>query len=175
MKPNIAIATSVGLLVWAWTFLSLSFLEPRVLTWVTFLTWATFYAAGGATSGLAKSVASGIIGVAASFAIIWIDSKLGLAQYHLLVLSLLLGVLGWALCAFASTPLLSCIPASFIGAAAFFGAGAPMDIKLLSVLCSIVIGALLGLASQKLAGALTQSGATTMSPADAPQRQSGGS
>jgi len=174
MKQSLAIATSVGLLVWGWTFVSLSFLEPRVLTWITFLTWASFYAAGGGVNGLSKSIASGVLGVAASFAVMWIDSQLGLTQYHLLVLSLLLGVLGWVLCALASAPLLSCIPASFIGAAAFFGAGAPMDIKLLWILCSIVIGALLGLASQKLAGALTQSVATATSPTDAQQRQSVG-
>jgi uncharacterized protein DUF1097 len=169
MKQNLAIATSVGLLVWAWTFVSLGYLEPRVLTWVTFLTWASFYAAGAGKSGLAKSIASGIVGVLISAAVMWTDRQLGLAQYHLLVLSLLLGVLGWVLCALASIPLLGCIPASFIGAAAFFGASAPMDIKLLSVLCSIVIGAFLGLASQKLAGALTQ---PTAASSDAPSRQS---
>jgi hypothetical protein len=56
-----ASATSVGLLVVVWTFLSLGYLEPRVLTWVTFLTWASFLAAGGGSMGLAKSIASGIV------------------------------------------------------------------------------------------------------------------
>jgi hypothetical protein len=147
-----ASATSVGLLVMMWTFVSLGYLEPRVLTWVTFLTWASFFAAGGGTTGFARSIASGIVGVLASFAVMWVDSQLGLTHYHLPVLSLLLGMLGAVLCLLASLPLLSCIPASFIGAATFFAASTPMDMKLLWVLLSIVIGALLGLASQKLAG-----------------------
>jgi hypothetical protein len=157
MKPLHAIAVSVGILVWVWTFASLTYLEPRVLTWVTFLTWASFYAAGGGTQGLVRSIASGIVGVLASAAVVWIDLQLGLGPHHLLVLSLLLGILGLFLCAVSALPLLSCIPAGFIGAAAFFGAGAPLDARLAPVLCSIVIGALLGLASQRLAGALTKS------------------
>jgi hypothetical protein len=162
MTHNQASAMSVGLLVTAWTFLSLGYLEPRVLTWVTFFTWASFFAAGGGTTGLARSIASGIVGVGVSVAVVWFDSQLGLTQYHLPVRSLLLGLLGAVLCLLASLPLLSCIPASFIGAATFFAAGTPMDMRLFAVLTSIVIGALLGLASQKLAGVfVTRTGQKT--------------
>jgi hypothetical protein len=126
-----------------------------VLTWVTFLTWASFYAAGGGPSGLGKSIASGLVSVLAAAAVMWVGSQLTAGTYHLLMLSLLFGLLGWLLCAVAALPLLSCIPANFIGAAAFFGAGSPLDGKLLWVLCSVVAGALLGLLSQRLAGALT--------------------
>lgn len=154
MTQNQASAASVGLLVTAWTFLTLGYLEPPVITWVTFLTWASFFAAGGGVTGLARSIASGIVGLVLAFAVIWIDGQLGLTQYHLPVLSLLLGALGGVLCLLAVIPVLSCIPASFIGAATFFAAGKPAGVQLLWVLCSIVIGALLGLASQKLAGVL---------------------
>ncbi len=156
MKPVSAVAISVGLLVWGWTFLTFAYLEPRVSTWVTFLTWASFYAAGGAMSGLAKSIASGVVGVLASAAVIWLSTQIGLGSDQVVTLSLLLGILGWFLCAVSALPLLSCIPASFIGAAAFFGAGSPTGVKLLWILCSVIIGALLGLASQKLAGVLTK-------------------
>jgi hypothetical protein len=172
MKPNGAISLSVGLLVWAWTFVSFAYLEPRVLTWITFLTWASFYAAGGGTSGLSKSISSGIVGVLASAAVMWIDSRFSAGSYDLLVLSMLFGVLGWLLCKIATIPLLSCIPANFIGAAAFFGATAPMDVRLLWVLCSIVVGALLGILSQKIAGALTKPAATIVSSQRPEERQS---
>lgn len=155
MKPNRAVAVSVGLLVWGWTFVSLGYLEPRVITWVTFLTWASFFAAGGGPAGLGKSIASGLFGVLASAAVIWLDSHLNAGAYHLVVLSLLLGLLGALLCVVAALPLLSCIPASFIGASAFFAADSPLDGKLLSVLGSVVVGAFLGFISQRLAGALT--------------------
>jgi hypothetical protein len=155
MTQNQATATGVGLLVTAWSFLSLGYLEPHVITWATFLAWACFFAAGGGTTGLARSMASGIVGVLASFAIMWINGQLGLTQYNLLVLSVLLGLLTGGLCLLASLPLFSFVPASFIGAATFFAAGTPMDIKALAVLTSIVIGAVLGLASQKLIELLT--------------------
>ena len=43
---------------------------------------------------------------------------------------------------------------SIAWAAAFFGAGAPLDGRLGSVLVSLLIGALLGLSSQRLAALL---------------------
>jgi hypothetical protein len=51
--------------------------------------------------------------------------------------------------------LLGVIPASFIGAASFFGAGAPLDAKLGWVLLSLVCGAVMGLLSQRLAAVFT--------------------
>jgi hypothetical protein len=148
----------VGLLVCGWTFLTFTYLEPRVITWITFLTWASFYAAGAGMGGLGKSIASGIVGALASAVVIWLSTQIEAGSYQVLVLSLLLGILGWFLCAVSAHPLFSCIPASFIGAAAFFGAGSPLDVELLWVLCSVIIGAFLGLASQKLAGVLTKTG-----------------
>jgi hypothetical protein len=172
MKPLNAIAISVGLLVCGWTFLTFTYLEPRVMTWITFLTWASFFAAGGGSSGLAKSIASGIVGVLASAAVIWLNTQIGLESHQALALSLLLGILGWFLCAVSALPLLSCIPAGFIGAAAFFGAGSPVDVKLVWILCSVTIGALLGLASQKLAGALTKPDAESAPRSLTPRKQS---
>ena len=99
MNSSQAIAISVGLLVWGWTFISFAYLEPRVLTWITFLTWASFYAAGAGTSGLAKGIASGLLGALVSAALISLNTRLDqkylcLAQ----ILSSLLAVLGWFLC-----------------------------------------------------------------------------
>lgn len=157
MSQNQAIALSVGLLVWAWTFASFTWLEPRILTWITFLTWASFYAAGAGTNGLVKSIASGVLGVLASATVIWLNSYIGQGPFSLLILSTLLAALGWFLCTMAARALLSCIPASFIGAASYFGAGSPLDLKLLTVLGSIIAGAALGLASQRLAEFFTKS------------------
>lgn len=156
MSTHQAIAVGVGVLVWGWTFLSFSYLEPRILTWITFLTWASFFAAGAGSGGLAKSIASGLLGALASAAVIWLSTSLSQGAYALTILSSLLALLGWFLCIVASLPLLSCIPASFIGAAAFFGAGSPLDSRLLTVLGSIVIGAFLGIASQRLAAFFTK-------------------
>jgi hypothetical protein len=154
--------------VWCWSYIGLTYFEPHVLVWITFLTWASFYAAGGGRNGLAKSISSGIVGVLASAAVLWVDNRLSSGAYHLLVLSLLLGILGWFLCVISAIRLLSSIPASFIGASAFFGAGSPMDIKLVWVLTSVVVGAILGFTSQTLAGLLSVTGGEAIS---APRRR----
>ena len=157
MKPVNAISLSVGILVALWTFATLGFLEPKVITWITFLTWASFYAAGAGGAGLARSIACGAAGVLVSAGAVWLNGRLGggTQGVGLVIFSLLLGGLGWILCRMSQATLLGCIPASFIGAASFFGAGAPLNEKLVWVLLSIVCGAVMGLLSQRLAGVFT--------------------
>lgn len=157
MKPVNAISLSVGLLVTVWCFATLGFLEPKVITWITFLTWASFYAAGAGAGGLAKSIACGAVGVIVSALVVWLNARLGGGTQGggLVIFSLLLGALGWVLCRMSQITLLSVIPGSFIGAASFFGAGAPLDQRLGWVLLSIVCGSLMGLISQRLAGVFT--------------------
>jgi hypothetical protein len=157
MKPINAISISVGLLVFVWTFATLGYLEPKVITWITFLTWASFYAAGAGAKGFAKSIACGVVGVLISGLVVWINGAAGGSTQGLglLIFAALLGVLGWTLCRISQVDLLGVIPASFIGAAAFFGAGAPLDLKLAWVLLSIVCGSVMGLLSQRLAAMFT--------------------
>lgn len=157
MNPLNAISLSVGIFVGIWCFATLGFLEPKVMTWITFLTWASFFAAGGGRSGLIKAVASAFAGTLISAGIVWLNSQLGggVQGIGLLIFSGLLAVLGWALCQLSKVDLFSFIPGAFIGAASFFGAGAPLDSKLGWVLVSIVCGAVMGLISQQVGNRLT--------------------
>lgn len=152
-----AISLSVGLFVGIWCFATLGYLEPRVMTWITFLTWASFFAAGGGRSGLVKALASAFAGTLVSAVVVWLNGQLGggVQGVGLLIFSGLLAVLGWALCQLSKVDLFSFIPGAFIGAASFFGAGAPLDAKLGWVLVSIVCGAVMGLISQQVGNRLT--------------------
>ncbi len=152
-----AISASVGLLVGVWCYATLGFLEPKVMTWITFLTWASFFAAGAGKSGMAKAIVGAFAGALFSALVVITNGALGggVQGVGLLIFAGLLGVLGWALCQLSRVGLLSFIPAAFIGAASFFGAGAPLDQKLLWVLVSIVCGAVMGYLSELLGGALT--------------------
>ncbi|WP_353094534.1 DUF1097 domain-containing protein [Methylibium sp.] len=152
-----AISLSVGLWVGIWCFATLGYLEPKVMTWITFLTWASFYAAGGGKAGLVKAIASAFAGTLISAAIVWLNGQLGggVQGVGLLIFSLLLAVLGWALCQLSKVDLFSFIPGAFIGAASFFGAGAPLDGKLGWVLVSIVCGAVMRLISERMGQAMT--------------------
>jgi len=152
-----AISLSVGLWVGIWCFATLGFLEPKVMTWVTFLTWASFFAAGGGKVGLSKAVASAFAGALISATVVLVNGQLGggVQGFGLLIFSVLLAALGWGLCQLSKVGLFSFIPGAFIGAASFFGAGAPLDQKLGWVLVSIVCGAVMGLISERVGQAMT--------------------
>ena len=119
-----AISLSVGLLVGIWCFATLGFLEPKVMTWITFLTWASFFAAGGGRAGMVKAIASAFAGALVSALVVWLNGQLGggVQGIGLLIFSGLLAVLGWVLCQLSKVDLFSFIPGAFIGAASFFGA-----------------------------------------------------
>lgn len=152
MNPLNAVSLSVGLLVGIWCFATLGYLEPKIMTWITFLTWASFFAAGGGKAGLIKAVASAFAGTLISAGVVWLSGQLGggVQGIGLLIFSALLAVLGWLLCQLSKVALFSFIPGAFIGAASFFGAGAPLDQKLGWVLLSIICGAVMGLMSERL-------------------------
>ncbi|MDO9315254.1 MAG: DUF1097 domain-containing protein [Burkholderiaceae bacterium] len=152
-----AISLSVGLWVGIWCFATLGFLEPQVMTWITFLTWASFFAAGGGKVGLTKSIASAFAGTLISAAVVWLNGYLGggVQGFGLLIFSALLALLGWSLCQLSKIDLFSFIPGAFIGAASFFGAGAPLDAKLGWVLVSIICGAVMGLVSERVGQSIT--------------------
>jgi hypothetical protein len=60
MKGLLGIAVSVGVLAGVWTYASV---ELALVTWVAFVAWACFFAAGGGTTGLAKGLAANAAGV----------------------------------------------------------------------------------------------------------------
>lgn len=157
MNPLNAASLSIGLFVGIWCFATLGYLEPKVVTWITFLTWASFYAAGGGKAGLTKTLASALAGTLISALIVWLNSQLGggVQGIGLLIFSSLLAVLGWLLCQLSKVALFSFIPGAFIGAASFFGAGAPLDQNLSYVVVSIVCGATLGLISERVGMLMT--------------------
>jgi len=158
MKALIGIGISVGVLAGLWTYVSV---ELALITWVAFVAWACFFAAGGGTSGLAKGLAANVAGVFWG----WVISQ-GLTNLSdsTLALALMVTVVGVVLCLEAALPLLSFIPGGFAGTAVFFGTA----FDLTGVLIAVVAGGLLGLVSERL-GALIQSavdGAPDATPAD---------
>ena len=61
MKSFIGIGISVGVLAGIWTQVSV---ELALITWVAFVAWATFFAAGGGREGFTKGLAANLSGVA---------------------------------------------------------------------------------------------------------------
>lgn len=144
MKALLGIGISVGVLAGVWTYVSV---ELTLVTWVAFIAWACFFAAGGGTTGLAKGLAANVAGVFWG----WVISQgLDHVSGSTLALALMVTVVGFILCVEAALPLLSFIPGGFAGTAVFFGT----SFDLSGTLIAVVAGALLGLASEVIAGRL---------------------
>jgi hypothetical protein len=146
IKPLLGIGISVGVLAGAWTYASV---ELALITWVAFVAWACFFAAGGGTTGLAKGLAANLAGVFWGWAI---SQGLENVSGSTIALALMVTVVGFVLCAEAALPLLSFIPGGFAGTAVFFGTGFDLG----GVLVAVVAGAVLGIVSERL-GAVIQS------------------
>ena len=126
----------------------------HVTAWVVVISVATFFAAGGGVDGLTKALAGNLAGaIVVGIALaVWN----AVAPGNILALSVILAVAAFVLCIEAAIPALSFIPAAFLGAGTWIGANGagPFATGHTMVLVSMVIGALLGLVSQRAADQL---------------------
>ena len=140
MKNFLGVGVAVGVLAGLWTQVSV---ELTLITWVAFVSWACFFAAGGGREGLTKALAANLSGVAWA----WVASKfLEQATWNGAV-ALAVTVLGVVLCLQAALPLLSFIPGAFVGTAVFFGTSFDLG----GTVLALVVGACLGYVSELLA------------------------
>ncbi|MGH7703311.1 MAG: DUF1097 domain-containing protein [Gemmatimonadales bacterium] len=167
MSPKVALSVSIALLGGVAAVL---FLTQGLFLWAGFIAWAAFFGAGGDHAALKKTIAGNLFGVLWA----WV-ALLTIELVHVggwlwiprdgIVIGLTVLVLGLA----SRVELLSPIPASIYGYAAMFAAAsmAHPDVAFiqrltgfhqynpfLNVAVSMVGGAVFGLASSKLAGAL---------------------
>jgi hypothetical protein len=133
--------------------------------WAGFVAWACFFHCGGDTNALKQTIVGNIFGAVMAWVAAVLILQTGLPA------GLVVGVTVFALCMAAHIKALSSIPASVYGYAATFAillidaqrfalaALVDIDYKsnpLLQVTASMIVGALLGFASSKLAGVLTK-------------------
>ncbi|GAA2737576.1 DUF1097 domain-containing protein [Pedococcus aerophilus] len=156
MKNYLGIAVSIGVLAAVWTQVSVSL---ELVTWVGFLAWACYFAAGtgrvGFTRGLAANVSGLVYGwlVAAFIGVATFEGSLAIA----------VGIVAALMCLQAAWPTLSFIPGAFVGAAAYFGTA----FSFWPTLIALVVGALLGWTSGLL-GARLQTAISGRAPVAEP-------
>jgi hypothetical protein len=167
MSQLVALSLSIGILGGIATFVFLSFM-PHYLIWAAFIAWACYFATGGNADALKKTITCNIFGaVCAWVAAFLIVSAGGGAGLN----SAIVGVTVLAMCLAAHVPALSTIPASVYGYASVFAfllgnpsanltkeslmSATPAN-ALIAVAASMVVGAIFGLLSGKLGGALTK-------------------
>jgi hypothetical protein len=155
MDALVALALSIGILIAGWTYLAVGVAALPV--WVGIIAWACFFAAGGKTNGLAKTIASTLSGVlwAALALLLWNRFGGGVPM-----LSLLVGLAAFIMVLQAKIPALAFIPGAFLGAAAAVSVGVGANGTYTSTLIALVVGAVLGYVSEMLAAAIGPKSAT---------------
>mgnify|MGYP000084114620 FL=1 len=165
MSKLTALALSIAVLGGVWAFLALGALAGSVLVWVGFIAWGSYFHTGGDNAALQKTIVGMIYGaVLAGVALALVVSNpagLGAA----IAAPVYIAVTVFFLVIVAGANLLSVVPANVYGYAATAGYAlstntanltttANLTNPVLLVALSVVIGALFGAASGKLAGML---------------------
>lgn len=170
MTTLVALAISIGVLggVVTWLFLTLG----SMLIWAAFVAWACYFHSGGDNDALKSTIVSNVFGVIVA----WIAALvlLGIPLADTLTLpvwaGIVVGATVIALVLAAHVKALSSIPGAVYGYACTFAfllqtpgaldtgalTSASLDNALIGVAIAMVVGALFGFGSGKLAGALTK-------------------
>ncbi|MBD1566173.1 DUF1097 domain-containing protein [Vibrio sp. SA48] len=142
MKILIATGVSVGILAGLWTSGSAYF---QLVTFAGFLSWASFYAAGGELKGLKDSLYTNTSGVIWGFIIgtmiEYLSPILGANAGLGIAVSIGATAMVWQ----ARWTMFAFIPGTFIGCSTYFAT----NFDLVGSLIGLVSGALLGYVSQK--------------------------
>jgi hypothetical protein len=168
MPQLVALSLSIGILGAIATFVFLKFMTSYLI-WAAFIAWACFFHTGGNTDALKKTIICNIFGAICA----WVAALLlvTVAPPGPVSAAVVVGVTVMVMCLGAHLPALATIPASVYGYASVFAfllgnaatnltkealtAASPAN-ALVAVTASMFVGALFGLASGKLAGALTK-------------------
>jgi hypothetical protein len=155
MDALVALALSIGILIAGWTYLALGVAALPV--WAGIIAWGCFFAAGGKTAGLAKTIASNLSGVLWALLALTLWNRFG---GGVPMLSLLVGIAAFIMVVQAKIPALSFIPGAFLGAATAVSVVVGANGTYVNTIIALVAGALFGYLSEMLAGALTPKRAT---------------
>lgn len=167
MSQLVALSVSIGLLGGIATIL---YLKLGLLIWAGFIAWACFFHTGGDGAALKTTIVCNAFGALCAWVAAIIILSFPLADTLTLPVwaGIVVGVTVLALCLAAQVKALALIPASVYGYAATFAyllqtpdtmakdrlMSAGLGNALIVVIISMAIGALFGLASGKLAGAM---------------------
>jgi hypothetical protein len=165
MSKLIALALSIAILGGVWAFLALNPLASIALVWVGFIAWACYFHSGADTAALQKTIVGMSFGAVMAGIALALVSGGALAGLGALGAPVIIAVTVFPLVAAASMGLLSVVPANVYGYAAAAGLALTantagnatmmsMSNPVLLVIVSTVLGAVFGMASGKLAGAI---------------------
>jgi hypothetical protein len=165
-----ALSISIGLLGGIATWLFLGPIGGLGLSiWAAFIAWASFYHCGGKEAGLQKTIVNNVFGAIIGWIALMLVTQIPLAGSLGLPVwaGICVAITVFVLVICAKIPLLSDIPAGVLGFASVVAlalAGnkltaltAPsLENPLISIVISLVVGAVFGYISEKAAGAMSK-------------------
>jgi Protein of unknown function (DUF1097) len=171
MSSNTALAISVGVLGAIATWLFLGPLGGALAIWAAFIAWGCFFHCGGKEQGLQSAILNNAAGAIIAGITLVVATKTGMADKLGLPVwaGICVGVGVAAMVLLANMPMFAVIPAQVYGfasvvaytlmkdAAGSLTAGS-MENPVVVVILSMIIGAVFGYVSEKLAGMLAGMG-----------------
>jgi hypothetical protein len=165
MTELLALSVSVAVLGGIWAFIALGPLASVALVWVGFIGAGCFFAAGGDTKALTKTIVGMIYGAIVAWIALLIIAKVPVPSLGTVWPAIVVGVTVFFLVIVASADLLSCVPANVYGYAALVGytlsAGKLNELTavdnsnpLLLIAVSTILGGVLGYLMGQLAGVM---------------------
>ena len=152
MDVLVALAVSIGILIAAWTYIALG-TAAALPVWAGIVAWGCFFAAGGKTTGLTKTIASNLSGVLWAFLALTAANSFG---GGLPVLSVCVGVAALFMVLQSKIAVLSFIPGAFLGAATAVSVVVGAKGTYTGTVIALVAGAVFGYLSEMLAGAIAR-------------------
>jgi uncharacterized protein DUF1097 len=165
MSELLPLSVSVAVLGGIWAFLALGPLAGFALVWVGFIAAGCFFAAGGDTKALSKTIVGMIYGAVVAWIALLIIAQVPVPALGTVWPAIVVGVTVFFLVIVASTDLLSCVPANVYGYASLVGytlsagklgalTATDSSNPLFVIVVSAILGAVLGYLMGQLAGAL---------------------
>src|SRR3954465_113797 len=151
MDALVALPVSIGILLAIWTYVALGVAALPV--WAGIVAWGCFFAAGGKTTGLTKTIASNLSGVLWAFLALQAAKSFG---GSLPALSVCVGVAALFMVLQSKIAVLSFIPGAFLGAATAVSVVVGTNGTWPRPIVAVVAGAVFGYASEALAGAIAR-------------------
>ena len=174
MPQLLSLSLSIAVLGAIWAFLALGPLSGFVLVWAGFVAWGCFFHTGGDDKALTKTIAGNIYGIVIAWIALLIIVNVPVASLGTVWPAIVVGVTVFLLVLVASIEPLSVVPANVYGYASTVAyslhqatdaeagtgplanlASGSFENPLVLLIISMVIGALFGFISAKLAGAMT--------------------
>jgi Protein of unknown function (DUF1097) len=162
MSELVALSVSVAILGGVWAFIALGPLASFALVWAGFIAAGCFFAAGGDTKALTKTIAGLVWGAIVAWIALLIIAHVPVPALGTVWPAIVVGVTVFFLVIVASVDLLSVVPANVYGYAALVGytlsagkldalTAADNSNPLFLIIVSAVLGAVVGYLMAQLA------------------------